>query len=520
MSTRSRLSILLSVSLALTGVGLAAVPATASPPGTTPSAADERSTPIPAVQGPLATTAESYPFGAADHQEVPQDLGSLGYVEEEYLVSGTSNVYTWPTTGPAQIRTPDAPYTTRVLVRKPARAKDFSGNVVVEMLNPSNLFDLNIGWAVAQEQIVANGDAWVGITAKPIAVEALQNFDPERYASLSFANPLPLSDPANCATVAADSSRSTENGLIWDIYSQVGAWLKSDDAANPLRYGSRSTQVEYAYGFGYSQTGGYLVNYINGVHPLVVESDGAPIYDAYIVAVAGGAFAGAYPMNQCEPAPPATDARRQFTDVGVPIMRIMSQSDYLLGIGSRRADSDAPGDQYRHYEMAGAGHATPDELTYSASSADIIAADRTVPPASCNEGPRSRFPSSIFFNAALRNMDLWVREGIAPPRAEPILVRDGAPVLDEFGNVQGGLRSPFLDVPTSTWYGAATGASFCFIAGYERPLPQDVIDGLYRNHGAYVQAVRESARTLERQGFLTDYDSRELRKDALRSDIP
>ena len=51
-------------------------------------------------------------------------------------------------------------------------------------------------------------------------------------------------------------------------------------------------------------------------------------------------------------------------------------------------------------------------------------------------------------------------------------------------------------------------------------LPQDVIDGLYRNHGAYVQAVRESARTLERQGFLTDYDSRELRKDALRSDIP
>ena len=117
-------------------------------------------------------------------------------------------------------------------------------------------------------------------------------------------------------------------------------------------------------------------------------------------------------------------------------------------------------------------------------------------------------------------MDLWVREGVAPPRAEPILVRDGVTVLDEFGNVQGGLRSPFLDVPTSTWYGAATGASFCFIAGYERPLPQDVIDGLYRNHGAYVQAVRESARTLERQGFLTDYDSRELRKDALRSDIP
>ncbi len=522
MSMRSRTSVLLSLSLVLTGLGVSAGPAAAkSPPPESPvAAAPDGATPIPAVEGPLHTSPESYPFGAADHQEVPQDLGDLGYVEEEYLVSGTSDVYTWPTQGPARVRTADAPYTTRVLVRRPAKGKEFSGNVVVEMLNPSNLFDLNIGWAVAQEQIVENGDAWVGITAKPVAVEALQTFDPERYASLSFANPLPLTDPGNCATVAADSSRNTENGLVWDIYSQVGAWLKSDDDANPLRYGSRDTRVEHAYGFGYSQTGGYLVNYINGVHPLVVASDGEPVYDAYLVAVAGGGFAGAYPMNQCEPAPPATDARRQFKDVGVPIMRLMSQSDYLLGIGSRREDSDAPGDQYRHYEMAGAGHATPDELTFSASSADIIAAGRTVPPASCNEGPRSRFPSSIFFNAALRNLDLWVREGIAPPRAEPILVRDGAPVLDAYGNVQGGLRSPFLDAPTSTWFGTATGASFCFIAGYERPLAQDVIDGLYRNHGAYVRAVKDSVRTLERQGFLTDYDARELAKDAARSDIP
>ena len=345
MRTSSRTAVLLTLALALTGF-TAAVPATAVSPPSRPQPAGV--TAIPAVEGPLAATAESYPFGAADHQEVPQDLAKLGYVEEEYLVSGTADVYTWPAAGPAQVRTADATYTTRVLVRTPAKGQKFSGNVVVEMLNPSNLFDLNIGWAVAQQQIVDNGDAWVGITAKPIAVEALKNFDPERYASLSFANPLSLDHPLNCTSVAADSSRTTENGLVWDIYSQVGAWLRSDDAANPLRYGEPTTQVEHAYGFGYSQTGGYLVNYINGVHPLVLQADGKPIYDAYIVAVAGGAFAGAYPMNQCEPTPPAGDARRQFKEVGVPIMRMMSQSDYLLGIGSRRADSDAPGDQYRH----------------------------------------------------------------------------------------------------------------------------------------------------------------------------
>ncbi len=519
-TTRSRTILAATLTIALSGIG-ATLPAEATAPvPKDQTAPPERATPIPEVEGPLVTTGTSYPFGAADHQEVPQDLRKLRYVEEEFLVSGTSNVYTWPGTGPAEIRTPDSPYTTRVLVRKPAKGQKFSGNVVVEMLNPSNLFDLNIGWAMAQKQIVDNGDAWVGITAKPIAVDALKNFDAERYASLSFANPLPLTDPANCTAVAADSSRTTENGLIWDIYSQVGAWLRSDDAANPLRYGSTDSLVEHAYGFGYSQTGGYLVNYINGVHPRVVESDGKPIYDAYIVAVAGGAFAGAYPMNQCEPAPPAGDPRRQFEDVGVPIMRMMSQSDYLLGIGSRRADSDEPGDRYRHYEMAGAGHATPDELIFSASSADILAADRAVPPASCNEGPRSRFPSSIFFDAALRNLDLWVRDGVAPPHAEPILVRDGKPVLDQFGNVRGGLRSPFLDVPTSTWYGTATGASFCFIAGYERPLSQEVLDALYPNHGRYLKAVSDDIRALERQGFLTAYDARQLRLEAARSDIP
>lgn len=472
------------------------------------------------VVGPLPVTEESYPFGAADHQLVPQDLAKVGYVEEEYLVSGLSNVYTWPQDGPAQVVTPDAPYTTRVLVRRPAKEQHFSGAVVVEMLNPSNLFDLNIGWAMAHEEMIDNGDTWVGITAKPIAVDALKNFDPERYGDLSFANPLPLDDPGNCTTVAADSSRETENGLVWDIYTQVGQWLRSDDGTNPLTYGDGTSDVDLAYGFGYSQTGGYLVNYINAVRPLVVEETGEQPYDAYLVAVAGGAFAGAYPMNQCEPAPPATDPRRQIQDVGVPVMRVMSQSDYLFGIGARRADSDEPGDRYRHYELAGAGHATPEELYYSAAPEDILAADRSVPPMACNEGERSRLPNEIFFDAALHNLDLWVREGIAPPSIDPILVEDGAPVLDEFGNVQGGWRSPYLDVPTSTWYGTATGASFCFIAGWEDPFDQATLDALYRNHGDYVRQVGASVRSLEEQRLLTDYDARELRVEAARSDLP
>ena len=531
-STRSPLWTTAVVALALTGVTAPApAQADAAPQSarathalSAPRPADvpgrPGGTPVPQVIGPLPVSTTSYPFGAADHELVPENLAAARYTEEEYLVSGTANVYSWPAPGPAAVRTPDAPYTTRVLVRRPANEKHFSGNVVVEMLNPSNLFDLNIGWAVAHRQIVEHGDAWVGITSKAITIDALKTFDPARYASLSFANPLALDDPRNCATVAADSSRSTENGLIWDIYSQVGAWLKSGARSNPLTYHRPSSRVEHAYGFGYSQTGGFLVNYINAVHPLVVKSDGRPIYDAYIVAVAGGAFAGAYPMNQCEPAPPVDDARRQFKDVGVPIMRMMSQSDYLFGIAARRPDSDVAPDQYRHYEMAGAGHATPDELYYSAAPADIVKAARAVPPMSCNEGPRSRFPSWTFFDAALRNLDLWVRKGVAPPRAEPILVQAGVPVLDQFGNVQGGLRSSYLDVPTSTWVGTSTGASFCFIAGHEQPFAQSILTTLYQRHGNYVRDVRSNVRTLQAGRFLTASDAHRLVREAAHANIP
>jgi hypothetical protein len=479
------------------------------------------STPLPSVTGPIAATATSYPFGAADHTLVPEDLGKVGYVEKEYFVSGKANVYDWPAPGPAVVRTPNAPYTTRVLVRRPADPRRFSGNVVVEMLNPSNLFDLNIGWALAHQQLVRHGDAWVGITAKPIAVQALKNFDPQRYASLSFANPLPLSDPRNCTNIqtAVDPpalrSRSTEDGLIWDIYSQVGALLRSRAPANPLRH------VRRVYGFGYSQIGGYLYDYINAIHPLdVARNDGHPIYDGYIVAVAGGAFVGAVPINQCVPAPPVGDPRLQFKDVGVPIIHMMSQSDYLLGIAARRPDSDAPADRFRHYEMAGAGHATPDELNFSAAPADIVKAGRPVPPMSCNEGPRSRFPSKIFFDAAVRNLDWWVRFGVAPPHADPIQVVNGAPVLDQFGNVVGGLRSPYLDVPTSTWFGSSTGASFCFIAGHEVPFDAARLQQLYPTHRAYVRAVAKDTARLVAQRFITLPDGLDIIKEAAHADVP
>ena len=467
------------------------------------------------VTGPLPVTAQSYPFGASDHTLTPQNLREMGYLEEEYLFAGVANVYDWPEHGPAVVRTPDAPYVTRVLIRRPARRSQFSGNAVVEMLNPSNRLDLNIGWAISHGQWVRNGDAWIGVTVKPVSVVALKTFDPQRYAQLSWANPLGLTDPRNCESPGNDSSRLTENGLAWDIFRQVGLWLRSDNAANPFLVRGTSA-VEQVYAWGYSQTGGFLYTYINAIHPLDVRNYGKPVYDAYLIGVASGPT----PINQCAARLSADDPRRKLQSPGVPIMRIMTQSDFLNGIAARRVDSDAPGDRFRNYEIAGSAHATPDELTLGPATADIIKAGVTPPPMNCNEGPRSRFPNSIAFNAAFRNLDQWVRKGIVPPRAEPIQVKDGQAVLDMYGNVVGGLRSPFVDVPTAQWTGASTGASFCFIAGHEKPFDAGRLKALYPTHSAYVTAVRRNAAALVAARFITREDAAALVRQASKMQVP
>ena len=194
----------------------------------------------------------------------------------------------------------------------------------------------------------------------------------------------------------------------------------------------------------------------------------------------------------------------------------MSQSDYLSGIAARRPDSDTAPDLYRNYEIAGSAHATPDELNFAAEPADIQKGGRTVPPMSCDEGPRSRFPNWPAFNAILRNLDVWVRTGTPAPQAEPILVVDGKPVLDRFGNVIGGIRSPFVEAPTSTWFGNSTGPSFCRIAGHETPFERSQLKALYPNPEDYARAVTASVSRLVVEGFIIADDGQVLIAEATR----
>ncbi|WP_306370939.1 alpha/beta hydrolase domain-containing protein [Nocardiopsis sp. CC223A] len=68
--------------------------------------------------------AETHPFFSSD-----ADLASYGYVEEEFIVSGTANRYG------ADSAVSEHPYRTRVVVRRTSDPRDWNGTALVEWQN-------------------------------------------------------------------------------------------------------------------------------------------------------------------------------------------------------------------------------------------------------------------------------------------------------------------------------------------------------------------------------------------------
>ena len=135
-------------------------------------------TPLPASTGPVPVTSESYPLMASAKLQTVVDLPKAGYVEEEFFVSGRANVYDWAADGTLTVRTPAAPYTTRILLRRPADPRRFSGNVIVEISNFGRGYDLSFTWGGSHDSFMENGDVWVAITYAPENIAALKKFDP------------------------------------------------------------------------------------------------------------------------------------------------------------------------------------------------------------------------------------------------------------------------------------------------------------------------------------------------------
>ena len=103
----------------------------ARPSTTTTSREREPKVDAGKVQGPVMGGTHGFPQTAA-----VLDIDAAGYVEEEFLLSGTASSYAptgdWTADGRWPVRVDGtADYVTRLLVRRPADPDRFNGTVVV-----------------------------------------------------------------------------------------------------------------------------------------------------------------------------------------------------------------------------------------------------------------------------------------------------------------------------------------------------------------------------------------------------
>lgn len=470
--------------------------------------------------GPLTTQGEGAAFGAAARQNVPFDLAAAGYVEEEFLLSGQARVMDWPErAGEAPVVLAQGPYVTRVLVRRPADRRRFSGTVIVEPFNPSASVDLPIMWAQSHRQFIADGMAWVGVTIKPVALRALQKFDPLRYRDLSFANPRGANTCAELNPLSGPGTPADETGLAWDILTQLGRALKGEgEAAGLLPW-----PAQRLYMTGQSQSAAYARTYATLFGPLENDARGRPLYQGYLYS---GSPPWQVPLHQCRADLAEGDPRLITPPAGVPVIELFAEGDLGTNVSSRRPDSDVTPDLFRRYEVAGAAHVDTWELRSMPTEADTTRAGGreagSTPGCTPDGMPTSDFPIRYAFNVAWRHLDRWVRQGRVPPRAQPLELADPRGQLppdrlfrlDANRNAQGGVRSVAIDVPLTRWVGAKQGSLNCMFQGYRLPLAEGRLQQLYKSQDDYLRQVRRRASVLEREGWLTREDRRELVQEA------
>jgi hypothetical protein len=487
-------------------------------------------TAVPSATGPLPVTPASYPFLAAHKLAEPMDLARAGYVEEEFFVSGAANVYDWGTTGELSVVSAGAPYTNRILVRRPTDAARFSGTVIVEMMHAPRGVDFPLMWAWIHEHVVEQGHAWVGLTMHPDAVKALKQFNSTRYAPLSWSNPNPAEAcPAGGRGSATPVTSDSEEGLLWDITSQLGALLKSSAPSRPLA----GLKVEYVYLT--TQDAAHLT-YINAVQRRATLADGKPVYDGHLTKSGRRASR----IRRCAPVPPDGDPRHAIRNAGVPVINVLLENNVLGALRERRADSDTPGDRFRLYEVAGTAHsgapayrwATATMADHEAAGGEVVARKFSgaiapftleVPlrdPQRCQPSEMiSEQPSvSYTFHSAFANLDAWVRKGTPAPRAARIEVigegREARIARDRFGNALGGLRTPYVDVPIATYHsehGTRPGCGGNF--GYTERFHWAQLDALYGSYKNYVDRMSQAVDRAVKDRWLTASDGRKIKAE-------
>jgi len=350
------------------------------------------------------------------------------------------------------------PYKTRIVVRKPADDIRFSGIVLAESMHPSGN-----AWMFHFTHTYTMASGYIGLEIVTSDLAQLVEFNEARYKDLRIAE-----------------------GQASEIIAQVGALVRSARPDNPLA----GLPVRKMILAGTSASAGVLIRYLPA-HSVYRLEDMTPIYDGFL--------------------PTSNGANIPPTDV--PMIQVPTTTEAMRGVVPTRQDGDTPGDQFRVYEFPGMPHIDTRNVD-------------AVRPNPCRY-PVTLFPMGAYMSVALHHLVEWAVTGTVPPRADRMLVdrntaNDGSLIaLDEFGNPRGGIRSPYLDVPSAKYGVPNEGAvpptpdtvpwialrgvagidRFCGQTGYQIRLTDAQLRELHGDKATYLDKVRRRLDELTSQGW-------------------
>ena len=437
------------------------------------------------------------------------DVASLGYLAQEFFISGTASSFSsaaelgpdgrWSVT-PAD----SADFTTRMVVLTPADRTQFNGTVLVEWLNVSGGIDAPAVWMMAHREMVRAGYAYVAVSAQRVGVEggmnlmgvdmSLKSQDPKRYAAL----------------------RHPGDAFCYDIFTQAGRIIRDGQRNGVLR----ELQAEHVVALGESQSALFLTTYINAIDPL------AQVYDGFLVHSRFGPTApldGGSTFDVLDSS--ASQAVKFRPDLRVPLVTIITETD-LFG-GRRRGYHSArqpDSQQLRVWEIAGTAHADNYTIlvapidTGSAALTDIVAAyaptnmlmglqlDHFI-----NFAPQHHY----VLQAALSQLCQWVRTSQPATSAAPIELSDAEPpqpIVDANGLARGGVRTPWADVPIARTSGVGTEEStMSSIFGSGEPFDDAAVRRLYPGGVAdYLERFTAALDSSIQSGFILAADREEI----------
>ena len=225
--------------------------------------------PTPVVTGPIpgdvpgTSPAHNWPFFATHIV-----MSDYGYVEQEFFFEGTAKRYSSPTGGApnntttAVVASTGHPYKTRLLVRRPTDPAKFNGIAIVEWVNVTNGYDVEIHWQESMAYYIREGYAFIGVSVQNAGVSGqgsplrgLKAWSPTRYGTLNV----------------NDNGAVGGDLLGYDIFSQAGQAVRNVSSV------LGGLPVERVIAKGESQSAQRLHIYFNAIHHLDPVFDGAMI---------------------------------------------------------------------------------------------------------------------------------------------------------------------------------------------------------------------------------------------------